>query len=154
MILSYNDFIDSGVRISSDISQSEIEFAISTVEHFYLKPAITDEHYIDIDTNPTTEPNKTLIKGGVIDGKSYAGLKHALCHLVYGYLMTEQQRVTRYSTVDKNSEFSKNTDREDILEQGRLHWTIGQASVAEVQTYFGIDTTHNSKNNLFETILY
>ncbi len=154
MILSYNDFIDSGVRISSDVSQSEIEFAIKTIENFYLKPALTDEHYIELDTNPTVEPNKTLIKGGVIDGKSYSGLKHALCHLVYGYLMTEQQRVTRYSTVDKNSEFSKNTDREDILEQGRTHWNIGMSFVQEVMVYYGIDTTHNRTNNLFEGVVW
>jgi hypothetical protein len=67
--------------------------------------------------------------------------------------MTEQQRITRYSTVDKNSEYSKNTDRDDILEQARVHWDIGMSFVEEVMKYYNLDTTHNKGNNLFETIL-
>lgn len=154
MLLTYTEFLDSGVRISNDISQSELEFAIKTVEQFYLKPALTDTHYIELDNNQTTEPNKTLLKGGVIDGKQYAGLKDALCHLVYAYLSTEQQRITRYSTVNKDSEYSKTTDRDDILEQARVHWDIGMSFVQEVIGYYGLDTTHNRTNNLFETILF
>lgn len=154
MLITANQFLDSGLRVSNDISTSEVEFAIRTVEQFYLKPALTDTNYIELDTNPTTEPNKTLIEGGVIDGVVYAGLSMAECHLVYAYLMTEQQRITRYSTMDKTSEFSKNTDRDDILEQARVHWNIGMSFVAEVQEYFGLDATHNNKNSLFETIVW
>ena len=154
MIITYQDFIDSGMRVSSDISESEITNAISTVENFYVKTSLTDEHFIDLCSQSTTDPNKTLVKGGIMDGKQYAGLKMAEYHLVYAYLMTEQQRITRYSTVDKNSEYSKNTDRDDVLEQARVHWDIGMSFLAEVQTYFGIDTTHNKTNNLFETIVW
>ncbi len=154
MLITASEFLDSGVRISNDISTSEVEFAIRTVEEFYLKPAITDENYIDLNSNPTTEPNRTLIGGGVIEGKDYAGLKYALYHLVFAWISTENQRITRYSTVEKNSEFSKNTEREDILQQARAHWDIGLSAVAEVQGYYGLDTTHNNKNNLFETIVW
>lgn len=154
MLLTYTEFLDSGLRVSSDISQSEIEFSIKTVEHFYLKKVIGDSNYQNLNNTPQDPTNKILLEGGVIDGKSYAGLKLGECHLVYAYLMTEQQRVTRYSTVNKDSEFSKNTDREDILEQGRLHWNLGVDFINEVAEYYGIDTTHNNKNSLFETILY
>lgn len=153
MLITFQEFIDSGIRISNDISQSEIEFAIKTVEQFYLKPAITDEHYIYLKTNPEDPTNLILLNGGVIEGIEYAGLKYALYHLVFAWISTENQRITRYSTVEKNSEFSKNTEREDILQQARAHWDIGLSAVAEVQEYYELDTTHNNKNNLFETIL-
>lgn len=154
MLITFQEFIDSGVRISNDISQQEIELAIRTVEQFYLKPAITDEHYIDIKTNPQDPTNLILLNGGVIEDKEYAGLKYALYHLVYGYLSTENQRITRYSTVEKTSDYSKNTEREDLLQQARVHWDIGMSAVAEIQQYFGLDTTHNNKNNLFEGVCW
>lgn len=154
MLITNQEFLDSGLRVSNDISSTEIEFAIKTVEQFYLKPALTDEYYIQLNNNQTIESYRTLINGGTIEeNREYAGLKFALYHLVYAYLMTEQQRITRYSTVDKTSEFSKNTEREDILQQARVHWDIGMSAVAEVQSYFGLDTTHNNQNNLFNTIL-
>lgn len=154
MLITASEFLDSGVRISNDISTSEVEFAIRTVEHFYLKPAITDEHYIYLNTNPEDPTNIILLTGGVIEGKEYAGLKYALYHLVFAWISTENQRITRYSTVEKNSEFSKNTEREDILQQARTHWDIGMSFVAEVMEYFGLDAAHNNKNALFETIVW
>lgn len=153
MLITIQGFVGSGLRVSSDVTDKEIEFAIQTVEQFYTKNSLTQEHYNDLIANPNTEPNRTLLRGGTIEGITYAGVMTAEYHLVYAYLLTENMRITRYSTMEKNSEFSKNSNREDILQQARVHWDIGMAFVAEVMEYYGLDTTHNSGNNLFETIL-
>lgn len=154
MLITTSEFIDSGVPISNDISTAEITMAIDTVENFYLKSQITDANYIDLETNPTEAKNYILLNGGVIDDVKYAGLKKALYHLVFGYLLMDLYRITRYSSVEKTSEFSKSVTREDLFIQGRTHWEIGMAYVEEVQNYYGLDTKHNDKNNLFETLYY
>lgn len=154
MLITVEDFIDSGLKISNDVSDKEISFAIKTIEYFYLKERLTDANYISLSTNPTESINYILLNGGVIDDKVYGGLKYALCHLVYAYLMSENMRITRYSTVEKKSEFSNNSQREDILEQARMHMSIGDAAVREVMDYYQLDSTHNIQNNLFETIIY
>lgn len=152
-LIAVQTFLNSGIRVSSDITEQEITFAINTVEQFYVKNALTQEHYNDLLNNPSTEPNRTLLRGGTIDGITYAGIMQAEYQLTYAYLLTENMRITRYSTMEKNSEFSKNSDREDILQQARVHWDIGMAFVEEVMKYYNLDTTHNKGNNLFETIL-
>lgn len=154
MLITIQGFVSSGLRVSSDVTDKEIEFAIQTVEQFYTKNSLTQEHYNDLIANPNTEPNRTLLRGGTIEGITYAGVMTAEYHLVYAYLMTENMRITRYSTMEKNSEFSKNSTREDILEQARMHWDIGMAFLNEVMTYYNLDTTHNSGNNLFESIYW
>lgn len=153
-LITIQGFLDSGLRVSSDVTDNEVQFAIETVEQFYTKNALTQEHYNDLIANQNTEPNRTLLRGGTVDGITYAGLMKAEYHLTYAYLMTENMRITRYSTMEKNSEFSKNSNREDILEQARVHWDIGMAFVSEVMEYYGLDTTHNNQNNLFETIAW
>lgn len=154
MLISVQEFLDSGLRVSSDVTEKEIEFAINTCENFYVKNRLTQDHYNDLLNNQTTEPNKTLLIGGTIDGVTYAGVKAAEFHLCYAYLMTDNMRVTRYSTMEKNSEFSKNSNREDILEQARLHWNVGISFLNEVMTYYNLETEHNNGNNLFETIYW
>lgn len=153
-IITVQGFLDSGLKVSSDITDKEITMAIQTVEQFYTKNALTQAHYNDLLNNPSTEPNRTLLRGGTIDGITYAGIMQAEYQLTYAYLLTENMRITRYSTIEKNSEFSKNSDREDILQQARVHWDIGEAFVKEVMKYYGLDTTHNKENNLFNTILW
>lgn len=153
-LIAVQTFLNSGIRVSSDITEQEITFAINTVEQFYVKNALTQAHYNDLLNNPSTEPNRTLLRGGTIDGITYAGIMQAEYQLTYAYLLTENMRITRYSTMEKNSEFSKNSDREDILQQARVHWDIGMAFVEEVMKYYNLDTTHNKENNLFETIVW
>lgn len=158
MILTYNDFIDSGMPTSNDIQQLEIEAAILTVEEFYLRKKLTDAIYVDLLNNPTTEPNKTLINGGniIIDGvpTRYAGLKKAIAHLVFAYMLMDGYRLTRYGSVEKSSEYSIVVDRENLEDSARRHWYVGMDFVKEVMTYFNLDTTVNNTNDLFNTLLY
>lgn len=153
MLITVNEFIYSGVPISTDISDAEISLAILTVEDFYLKEKITDQNYIDLTQNPTSATNYILINGGVIDDVKYAGLKNALYHLVYAYLMMDTYRISRYASVEKTSEFSKSVTREDLFNQARVHWDIGNAFVQEVQKYYNLPLT-NDTNTIFETLLF
>lgn len=154
-LITYNEFINSGLPVASDISEYEVEASIIAVEEFYLKNRITDEHYIDLLQNPLVGDNPTLLGGGIIDNKKYAGLKRALYHLVFAYMLINGYRVTRYSAVEKQSEFSVIPDRDDLTEQAKQQWEIGEAFVREVQVYYGIDPSSNSENNLgLEPLLF
>lgn len=154
MLISYSEFLASGMPVSDDISQYEVEAAISVVEEFYLVPRITDENYIDLSTNPTTGDNPIILGGGNIDNKHYAGLKKALYHMVFAYMLVDGYRLTRYSAVEKTSEFSKSVDPEDLNHTARMHWDIAIVYVQEIQKLYGIDPSHNDTNNLFETLLW
>lgn len=147
-LITYNDFINSGMPVSSDISEYEVEASIIAVEEFFLKPRITDENYIDLLQNPLVGDNPTILAGGIIDNKKYVGIKRALYHLVFAYMLSNGYRVTRYSAVEKQSEFSVIPDREDLLEQAKQQWEIGTAFVDEIMLYYGLDPEDNSQNNL------
>lgn len=154
MLISYSEFIDSGMPVSTDISQIEVEAAIQAVTNFYIKPLIGDENLLDLLSNPTDETNKILLKGGVLDGKLYTGLQAAMYHLVFAYMMMDSLRITRYSSVEKDSEYSKSVSRKDLYNQGRVHWDIGDAFVKEVMNHYGLAITGNCNMNPFEVMFW
>lgn len=156
-LITVNDYINSGVNISDDISTSEITNCINTIEQFYIKYKIGDVNYINLLQNPTTGDNRILLNGGIIDNKMYAGLKYAEYHLVYAYHLINPYRITRFGTVLKSSEYSdnaKSVNIEDLQNTARVHWNIGETAVKEVMRYYQLDDTQNDNNNLFETLLY
>lgn len=154
MLITYNEFISSGMPTSDDISQYEVEAAINATEEFYLKSKLTDEHYIDLSDNPTDPTNQILLEGGNIENKHYAGLKNALYHMVFAYMLVDGYRLTRYSSVEKTSEFSKGVDPEDLNETARRHWNIGISFVQEVQRHYGLNPAEHSGNDMFELLLW
>lgn len=154
MILSVAEFLACGLPVSSDISEADVENCIFTVEEYYLKPRITDENYIDLLTEPTEETNAILISGGTMtdEVKHFAGLKKGICYLTFAYMMANNYRVTRYSTVEKNSEFSRSVSRADLLDMARTNWEIGEQFVREVVDFYGIEwdiTLPNLYSTLF-----
>lgn len=154
MLISYSEFIDSGMPVSTDISQIEVEAAIQAVTNFYIKPLIGDENLLDLLNNPTDETNKILLKGGELDGKLYTGLQTAMYHLVFAYMLMDGLRITRYSSVEKDSEYSKSVSRKDLYNQGRVHWDIGDAFVKEVMNHYGLAITGNCNMNPFEVMFW
>lgn len=149
MLITYQEFIASGLPVSDDISQYEVEFSINTVEEFYIKPALTTENYLTVSSTP----NSPLVKGGNLDEEHYAGLKQAMYHLVFAWMIVNNYRITRYSSVEKNSEFSSSPSADSLDLLARRHWEIGEAFTREVQDYFDIDP-HNNTNNLFDSLLW
>lgn len=149
MLITYQDFINSGLPVSDDISQYEVEFSIITVEEYYLKHALTTAHYNEL----SALPNSPLVKGGDLDGERYAGLKQAMYHLVFAWMVVNNYRITRYSSVEKNSEYSTKPSAEQLELLAKRHWEVGEAFTREVQDYYNLPET-NSSNNLFSTLLW
>lgn len=158
MFLTADEFLNSGLRVSDDISTYEVEEAISMVEDYFVRPHLTDEHFIELEAyHDQTEQDPEddeyiLINGGTIDNKRYAGLKKAEKYLVFAWLGVNMNRLTRYSTVEKNSEYSKSADADNLERQMRLNHEIGQQFLKEVMRYYNIDwdcTLPNILDTLF-----
>lgn len=47
-------------------------------------------------------------------------------------------RLTRFSTVEKNSEYSKSADRDNLERQMRLNHEIGEQFLKEVMSYYNL----------------
>lgn len=161
MLITKIEFINSGMPTSQSIvgtttePSNEIDIAITTVEEYYLKPRLTDSYYIDLLSNPTAGDNNILLNGGTLQGKHFAGLKNALYHMVFAYLLVyHYNRLTRYGSVRKDSDYSRDPDLEDLYAQAKIHWEIGMTFVDEVLKYYNLDTDGNNLPNLFETIVW
>lgn len=151
MLLSTTEFLDCGLPVASDISTGDVQMAITTIEHFYVKPRLGDKNYTDLLDNPTDETNVILLNGGGISGVFYAGIKKAECYLVFAFMMVNNYRVTRYSTVEKNSEYSSSVSRENLLDMGKLNWEIGEQFLREIMDYYEIEPDLTLPN-IFSTL--
>lgn len=147
MFLTVEEFLNGGLPVSDDISTYEVEEAISMVEDYFVRPRLTDENFIELEAyndQPEAEQDPQddeyiLINGGTIDTKRYAGLKKAEKYLVFAWLGVNMNRLTRYSTVEKNSEYSKSADTDNLERQMRLNHEIGEQFLKEVMSYYNID---------------
>ena len=126
MILDTETFFNSGLPTSTDMSGQEVIFAIKTVEQYYVKPRLGAELYADIVDN--TDNYTEAINGS----NTIAGLKTAIEHLVYAYLLWDRTRLTRYTTVVKNDEHSTEPNSADLFQICKAHWEIGEAFIQEV----------------------
>lgn len=146
MFLTTEEFLNGGLPVSDDISTYEVEEAISMVEDYFIRPRLTDENFIELEAYndlPVAEqdPNDDeyiLINGGAIDNKRYAGLKKAEKYLVFAWMGVNLNRLTRFSTVEKNSEYSKSADRDNLERQMRLNHEIGEQFLKEVMSYYNL----------------
>lgn len=146
MFLTAEDFLNGGLPVSDDISTYEVDEAISMVEEYLIKPRLTDENFIELEAYndlPATEqdPNDDeyiLINGGVIDNKRYAGLKKAEKYLVFAWMGVNMNRLTRFSTVEKTSEYSKSAAQENLERQFRLNHEIGEQFLREIMFYYNL----------------
>lgn len=151
MILSSSDFLACGLPIASDISEADVTMAIKTIEHFYIKPHIGDENYAELLSDPTDATNTIIINGGVIDNVSYVGLKTAECYLVFAFMAVNNYRITRYSTVEKNSEYSSSVSRENLQDMAKMNWEIGEQFVSEIMDYYEV-VPDRTLPNIFSTL--
>lgn len=142
MILNATTFFDCGLPTASDLSEQEVNFAIRTVELYVVKPMLGDETYGDIVENPTSHTSE-------INGTTTtAGLKSAIEHLVYAYMLWDRSRLTRYTTVVKNDEHSTEPKSEDLFQICKAHWEIGIAFVLEVCESLQISKPMQPLNNM------
>lgn len=148
MICSAQYIIDSGLPISSDISDREIEYACRTVEQFYVKPMLGSELYSDI-VSDTTHQYDDIVNGT----DEVAGLELAISHLVFAYLAYDNTRITRYTSVVKDSDESENPSREDLLAVAKHHWEIGMVFVREVLEFLQIEIPKSYNNMIFSELI-
>ena len=142
MILDSNTYFDSGLPTSTDISAQEVEFAIKTVEQYYVKPRLGADLYANIVEDPVTYAD-------AVDGtNTVAGLKTAIEHLTYAYMLWDRTRLTRYTTVVKNDEHSTEPKSEDLYQICKAHWEIGEVFVAEVCEFLNAPEPKHPLNNL------
>lgn len=133
MIITAAEFLDSGMPVSDDIREAEVEMAIRSVELTYLKPFITADYYTALSTSTLSDDDYVVVNGnGVV-----AGLKNALYHMVFAYMMFDRMRLTRYTAVLKDDEHSENPDTDDITEICQAHWENGLEMVIDALTSYG-----------------
>lgn len=142
MILDTNTYFDCGLPTSNDISAQEVEFAITTIEQYYVKPRLGAELYADIADNPSNY--EEALNGS----NNVAGLKTAVEHLVYAYMLWDRTRLTRYTTVVKSDEHSTEPKSEDLYQICKAHWEIGEAFVLEVCKFLNAPEPNYPLNNL------
>ena len=146
MLLTTDEFLNGGMPVSDDISTYEVEEAIQMIEDFVVKPHLTDENFIALEAYNDLPPAEQdpeddeyiLINGGVIDNHRYAGLKKAIKYLVFAWMGVNLNRLTRYSTVEKDSEYSKPASLENLERQMRLNYEIGEQFLRETMSYYNI----------------
>lgn len=158
MILTPTEFLNIGLPVSEDIDQNEIAAAITVIEEVMVKPRLGDENLNTLeeynalpvqDQDPTSQ-NYILINGGLMQSggiKRYAGLKRAIAYLTFGYMMSNTFRITRYATVEKNSEYSSSA-RQDMAFQSRTNWEIGEVFLKEIVDFYELEWDCSSPNIL------
>jgi len=147
MIITVSEFFNSGMPVSTDITDPEIEMAIKTVEQMYVKQMF-GELWSDIAQHPVSYSE--LINGT----DSMAGLKMAEYHLVFAYMIYDDMRLTRYHAVVKNDEHSENPSREDLLSIAKHHWEIGMTFVDECSKYAGVEREKHINNLIFNELVF
>lgn len=146
MILSVEEFIELGFKASH--SESTL-LAIKEAEYFYVKERLTDALYAKFDRE-SSEELIPLRNGGYVENKYFAGLKFAIAHIAYAYLLRQDLVSVRYGTVNKIEESSTPAGQEHIYTVARYNQTIGDAALREICQYFGVPwSTTNDYFNEF-----
>lgn len=142
MILDATTYFDCGLPTASDLSEQEVNFAIRTVELYLVKPRLGNTLYGDIVGNPASHKDE-------LDGTdTMAGLKSAVEHLVYAYMLWDRSRLTRYTTVVKNDEHSTEPKSEDLYKICNAHYEIGMSFLDEVCEFLQISKPTQPLNNM------
>ena len=147
MILTKEEFLNYGFKVSAD---SSAELAIKECELFHVKSALTDEVYLRCQEE--SEDMEIIREGGNLNGKVYAGLKFAIAHLSFAYLLRQNVAATRMGSVLKDSEYSSQVDSATLFEVMNFNISIGNAALREVCEYFQLDTDRVT-NNAFGLLL-
>lgn len=146
-ICSVTDILNCGLPISADIREEEISLAIKTVSQFYLKNAIGSDLYAAICADTTHQYDDIVLGTDTI-----GGLRLALEHGVFAYILYDTIRATRYGSVTKESSESGNPKREDVLALCKHHWEICNAFVMEVAESLQIEMQKTANNFIFNEL--
>lgn len=147
MILDVTTFFDCGLPTSNDLSTQEVDFSIKTVEFYIVKSILGAETYSNIVDYPVTYED-------AINGtNTIAGLKTAIGHLVYAYMLWDKTRLTRYTTVIKNDEHSTEPTPEALFQICKAHYEIGIAFLLEVCEFLDLTPNPICNNLVFGELI-
>ena len=132
-LITAQELMESGLPISFDITEKELEQSISTVEQFYVVPRIGDLQWTQLIEHPTDYD--VAINGGT----TLAGLKQSEYHLVFAWVMWDRFRVTRYTSVQKDSDESTAPSARDIIDVASQHYEIGEVFLRGVLKFLQIE---------------
>lgn len=132
-LLSVTEFVESGLRVSDDIRDAEIQMAIDTCEKTYIVPLITKDYYTALVTSSLSDDDYEVVNGN----DSIMGLKMAIAHCVFAYLLYDRIQLTRYSAVIKEDEHSSDPSESDIMSICSNHWEVGMQNVIDALVTFG-----------------
>lgn len=139
-MISYNDLIDSGLPISNDIPEAEVEFAVKVVTDYVIKPQLTEEFYAELLADPSLRESVLA-----------AGLEDAYLHFTFSYIVYHSFRVTRFGMVSKLSDESSKVPLEDINYIAKRHLEIGQHYLSTIKSLYNIQSDNK---NTFSALLW
>lgn len=137
-IITADEFFNSGLPVSSDVTASEITFAVNTIEYYFIEPFLGDT-LADILANPTQY--QAVLNAG-------NGLKQMMYHLTFAFLLYDKIRLTRFSSVIKNDEHSTDPSMSDIKAVASMHWEIGYSFLRSCCDTLSIDYKNVQRNDL------
>lgn len=157
MIITIDDLLNSGLDVSAEITSEKLALAIGTAENFVVKPRL-GKLYSSIVNDPDGYYN--LINGGAwtvnleYTTKTYqlTGLKSAILHLAYAFLLRQNISATTFGSVMKKDDYSVNAAEPELHNLARFHTTVGMAYLNEVMDAYGIDKTKNYPNYYEELV--
>lgn len=148
MIITVDEFFNSGIPTSTDIDGQEVDLSIKTVEQYYVRPRIGNEKWEDIAENPT-EYEEALNGSNTL-----SGLKLAMYHLVFAYMLLDKIRLTRYTPTIKDDEHSTEPSLYDVKQIASAHWELGETFVRECLNFLQIEDKGCKNNLLFNELIY
>lgn len=157
-LLSATQYLQSGLPVSDDIREAEVNTAIIAVEQMYVKERLKEYYvelleYVEQTTHDDDEFN-ALLDGGALDDIYIAGIREAELHLVYAWMIMDRLRLTRFDTVEKTDEYSSHPSSEQVDSISRHHWELGQKMLRDVEEYLGIEGLNNTTDGFFNTLYY
>lgn len=143
MLITVNDIYSSGLSVSQEIPEANIERAIKTAEQFMIRPRLTDKVYIDF----LNGLHDDLLDGGVVGENYVTGLREAEIELTFAVLLHQSINATTFGSVVKIDDYSKYAGYDGIAEEAKRHIEIGLAYLKEVTTILGIKEEDQILNN-------
>ena len=163
MITSYDDFLDSGLKVSDEIPSSYVKRALKDVELNIVAPRLGGELYGAVEANEGHDYD-TYIDGGTVTveehddrgpcgacetvQKTYvlAGLKDAITHLAWALLAQRDMVATVYGTVVKNDEYSENVKNDELRRAVTVELEMGMYQLNLVAHCLGAEGTDGDYN--------
>lgn len=143
MLITTNDIYDSGLSVSTEISEASVERAIKTAEQYMVRPRLTDAIYIEFVNGEHTD----LFNGGVVGTNYVAGLKEAIIELTFAVLLHQSINATTFGSVVKKDDYSDYAGYDNIAEEAKRHIEIGLAYLKEITNILGIKEEDQILNN-------